>query len=188
MTIQIIQSGVRLDTFIEALSEDVPRRFKTAARRVSRKLIREFRKTVPRKSGKLARSFELVVTKRGRTVAFRFFSDSPYAAAQEFGGSWVARIIPLTPQARKFRSPRDFPGNLRPIRGKAGFVLKVLETARGVRAQYILNKQITLKPQRYLAKAETVIRPMISAAIDAELVRQAERAEKRAKRGRGVKA
>jgi len=77
-------------------------------------------------------------------IGFRKTQGFPYELAQEYGAKakpGKAMAVPVTPEARKAGSPRDFPGKLRMIKGM-GKALLVSDTDAATHLQYVLLKSI----------------------------------------------
>lgn len=77
-------------------------------------------------------------------IGFRKTRGFPYELSQEFGAKakpGKAMAIPITPQARRYASPRDFPGKLVIPRGRHVLALW-RPRLKALEPQYILVKSI----------------------------------------------
>jgi hypothetical protein len=78
-------------------------------------------------------------------IGFRRTRGFPYELSQEFGARakpGKAMSIPITDQARRYDSPRDFPEPLRMVKGPRRVVLVSKRSKIGIVAQYVLVKSI----------------------------------------------
>lgn len=112
--------------------------------------------TTGRGTGNLARSLHSEVTESSDTYAeVATGTDLEYAAIHEFGGTIrpknaEALAVPLTPEAKKYASPREFPRKLHVQVSEDGKAF--LAGARG-KPYYILLKSVTIPARPYLRPA-----------------------------------
>lgn len=110
------------------------------------------KRRAPKKTRSLSRSIHLeVVRVEAHYVEIAAGTDLEYAAIQEYGGTikpknakWLA--IPLTSNARRSVSPRNFSGGLRfvPINET-----RALLVDKSGKAQFALRKSVVIKAQPY---------------------------------------
>jgi hypothetical protein len=124
--------------------------------------------TEGRKTGALMRSFRPVLEDKNGELSAGVYSDLPYAAIHEFGGTISANgkklAIPLTTTARQVY-PRSYPGELFVWKSENGNVFlaesRKMKRKNKLRLVYLLRDSVYIKPKGYLDLAATTSAPKI---------------------------
>ncbi len=176
-----INRGINLADQLLAIESGITKRtvqrMTAASIALNRAIRREARGgTLKGGRGKLAQSWKEfpVRIRGGNQVEGGAASDAPYARIQEDGDTIRpvtagALTIPLTDDARRKRA-RDYADLFlyRSPLGKA-FLARQMKRSGGrgtLELVYLLLKQVTLKPTRYITKAEKAAEPEITGFMD----------------------